>query len=532
MTSTQLFLRGCRKRLFRLKVADSTGVRLTGGLLLSAALVMRRLLNRASVVTTQQQMIGVLLPPSVGAVLANVAIALSGKVAVNLNYSFSNDSLDRCIDECGIAHVLTSRHFLKRRPFSLKAELVYLEDLQQEASWFDKLVCVMQSFLLPSFVLERVLCLKNVAFDDLMAVLFTSGTTGDPKGVMLSHQNIAFSIDAIDKLFRVDREDVFLGILPFFHAFGYSATLWMALSMDMAVVYHFDPFGAKTLGKLARKFRVTVLFATPTFLNIYLHRCRADEFASLDLAVVGAEKLDASLANAFHEKFGATPVEGYGTTELSPWAAVNVPAHRSLSKDHVGIKSDTVGQPVPGVQVKIVDPDSHAELKVGEAGLLMVSGPNVMLGYLNNPEKTADVIVNGWYNTGDFARLDADGFIQITGRQSRFSKIGGETVPHEKLEKLITKIVSGADEQPDEPIVAVTAIPDTKRGERLIVLHSSLGGKTASEIIKELAAADVPRIWIPRPDDFISVEQIPLTSLGKLNLGSLRRTAEQAKIES
>ncbi|MEQ1825330.1 MAG: AMP-binding protein [Pirellula sp.] len=526
------FIQGCRKRLFRLKVADSTGLQLTGGRLLAAALVLRRLLIRKGIATSKRPMVGVWLPPSVGAVLANAGIGLSGNVAVNLNYSFANENVLKCIQQCRIAHVVTSRKFLQRRPLEVDAEFVYLEDLVGDATWFDRIVAGFAAYLIPSFLVEQMLGLNNRHVDDLMAVLFTSGTTGEPKGVMLSHGNIASSIDAIRKLFKVESDDVVLGILPFFHAFGYSATLWLGMALDMAVVYHFDPFGTSTIGELAKKYRVTVLFATPSFLRLYWRRCRSEDFADLDLAIVGAERLEPALATKFSEKFGATPVEGYGATELAPWATVNVPSHRSVAQGTNRNKLGTVGLPVPGVQLKVIDPESRLELGIGQDGLLLVRGPNVMLGYLNLPEKTASVIQDGWYDTGDIARLDADGFVTISGRQSRFSKIGGETVPHEIIEQLIAKIICRNEEESVAPNVAVTAIPDAKKGERLIVVHTPLSELNPNDINSSLATMAVPNLWIPRPKDFVEVQKIPLTSIGKLDLAALKRIALAHTVDS
>lgn len=315
-----------------------------------------------------------------------------------------------------------------------------------------------------------------------------------------------------------------LGILPFFHAFGFSATLWLAMALDMSVVYHFDPFGTSTISELAKKYRATLLFATPSFLRLYLRRCRPEDFSDLDLAIVGAERLDSDLATKFSDQFGATPVEGYGTTELAPWATVNVPVHRSLAQGTLGNKLGTVGRPVPGVQLKVVDPDTRRELAIGEDGLLLVRGPNVMLGYLEMPEKTAMVIQDGWYDTGDIAKMDTDGFVTITGRQSRFSKVGGETVPHEKIEQLISKIIDVGDEESVMPNVAVTAIPDAQKGERLVVIYKTLGMLTASDITNKMAQT-VPNLWIPRPRDFVQVQSLPLTGIGKLDLAALKRIA-------
>ncbi|QDT01952.1 Bifunctional protein Aas [Rubripirellula lacrimiformis] len=532
MFPLQNFIRTCRSRLFRRQAADSTGMDLSGGRLLTAALVTRRMLMRSGVVNNNDAMIGVLLPPSVGAVLANVGIGLSNKAVVNLNYTFTSECVETCLRACAISHVLTSRKFLKRRPFELSAKLVCIEDLSLQATWRDKLVCGLAAYGLPSFLLDRMLGLHRTQKDDLMAVLFTSGTTADPKGVMLSHGNLAASTDAIRQLYRVRKDDVVLGILPFFHAFGYSAALWLPFGLNMTVVYHVDPFGTKAIGQLAKKYHVTVLFSTPTFLKLYLRRCQPEDFAELDLAIVGAERLEASLAKSFSEKFGATPVEGYGTTELSPWASVNVPAHRTLSPLQVNDRPGSVGRPAPGVQVRVVDPESRAEVGIGEQGLLLVRGANVMLGYLNLPDKTDEVICDGWYDTGDFAKLDADGFITITGRKKRFSKIGGEMVPHATVENAIETLL-GNDPSDQQRHVAVTAIPDAHKGERLIVIHVPWGDTSATDIVKRLLDTnDLPAVWIPKPIDFIEVYEIPMTNLGKLDLGALNRIALQRKVDA
>lgn len=531
MFPLQSFIRGCRRRLFRRKTADSTGLDLTGGRLLAAALVTRRLLVRTGVVNDEQAMIGVLLPPSVAAVIANASIGFCGKAAVNLNYTFTSDRVQQCLSQCAITHVVSSRAFLKRRPFEISSEIVCMEDLASQATVWDKTWCGALAYLLPAFLLDRLLGLNRTQADDLMAVLFTSGTTAAPKGVMLSHGNLAASIEAIRKIFRVERTDVVLGVLPFFHAFGYSATFWLPMTLDMAAVYHFDPFAAKAIGALSSKYQVTVLFATPTFLKLYQRRCGEDQFASLDLAITGAERLDKQLTQAFADKFGVTPVEGYGTTELSPWAAVNVPNHRSLSATKPTEKQGSVGPPVPGVQIKIVDPETHIAVANGEQGLLLVRGANVMLGYLNMPEKTAEVIRDGWYDTGDFATLGSDGFLAITGRQHRFSKIGGEMVPHAAVEDAISQLLNSTSHD-DDRCVAVTATPDANKGERLIVLHTSLVDTSAPEIAKQLFDKGFPALWIPKPADFIEVNELPTTSLGKLDLGVLNQIAMDKSAEN
>ncbi|SMP43397.1 acyl-[acyl-carrier-protein]-phospholipid O-acyltransferase / long-chain-fatty-acid--[acyl-carrier-protein] ligase [Neorhodopirellula lusitana] len=532
MFPLQDFIRTCRSRLFRRQAADSTGLDLSGGRLLTAALITRRVLMRSGMVNDKDAMIGVLLPPSVAAVLANVGIGLAGKAVVNLNYTFTNERIAKCLAECAISHVITSRPFLKRRPYDVEAKLVCMEDLMHQATWWDKFVSGMAVYCLPSTLLDRMLGLHQTKANDLMAVLFTSGTTADPKGVMLSHGNMAASIDAIRRRYRVRPDDVVLGILPIFHAFGFSATLWLPFGLNMAAVYHFDPFGTKAIGKLAKQYLATVLFATPTFLNVYQRRCQVDAFPALDLAIVGGERLDPSTANSFAEKFGVIPVEGYGTTELSPWASVNVPVHRSFAPSQPFDRPGTVGRPVPGVQIRIVDPETRAEVPTGDDGLLLVRGASVMLGYLHRPDKTAEVLVDGWYDTGDFASVDEDEFVTIQGRQHRFSKIGGEIVPHAAVEEAMEELLRTNDAN-EERQVAVTSVPDLSRGERLVVVHTPWGNTSATDITRKLfEAKDLPAVWIPKPVDFVEVETIPLTSLGKIDLGELKRIAEQRNVDT
>jgi acyl-[acyl-carrier-protein]-phospholipid O-acyltransferase/long-chain-fatty-acid--[acyl-carrier-protein] ligase len=341
---------------------------------------------------------------------------------------------------------------------------------------------------------------------------------------MLSQHNVGSNIDAINQLLNLENTDVMMGVLPFFHSFGYTGTMWLPACFAPKAVYHFNPLDAKIIGKLSEKHKTTILMATPTFLKNYLKRIEKEQFADLDLVVVGAEKMPLDLAEEFFQKFGVRPSEGYGTTELSPVAAVNIPDHRTADVHQKGTKLGTVGRPLPGVAAKVVNPETWQDLGIGKEGLLLIKGPNVMTGYLGHPEKTAEMIKDGWYNTGDYGRIDEEGFVEITGRQSRFSKIGGEMVPHILIEEHLTRIV----EQPesDDPTIklAVTAVPDEGRGERLVVLHTALD-KTPADILKELKDKGLPNLWLPSADSFAQVEQIPILGTGKLDLKALKQTA-------
>lgn len=518
------FLRRARLERSRLKIADSMGRELTGGKLLIGAILFKRLLEKHVLASTEKT-VGVLLPPSVGAATINASLAISKRVAVNLNYTLTEDQINFCIREAGIKHVLTSRAFLEKKPVKLDAEVIFAEELRTKGTKFDTAIAAFWGAVAPMAMLERHLGLLDVDPDDLLTIIFTSGSTGEPKGVMLTHRNVDSNIYAVEKLIRLVPDEMVLGVLPFFHSFGYTITLWWPLILASGAAYHFNPIDARTVGELCQKYRCTTLMGTPTFLRGYIKRCTKEQFASLDLVIVGAEKMPLDLFGEFENKFGVRPSEGYGTTELSPLASVNVPDHRAMDGNTGGTKLGSVGRPVPGVRVKTADPDSFADLPQGTPGLLFIAGDNVMKGYLNQPEKTAEVIFDGWYNTGDIAVVDDEEFITITGRQSRFSKIGGEMVPHIRIEESLLQIVGDAHCDGEIPL-CVAAVPDERKGERLVILHRALP-KPPEQILKEFGASGVPNLWIPDRNSFFEIEAVPLLGSGKLDLKRMKEMAHE-----
>ncbi len=518
---TRSFIKVCKRRKFASKVSDSTGMNVKGGELLTRTLALRRILRR-HVLKADEKYVGVLLPPSVVGVAANAAISVDSRVPVNLNYTVSNEILNECIQQAGIQHVITSRKFLEKFPFEMDAEVVCLEDLKEKATSTDRILSAIQAFAIPSSILERSLKLHQAQADDVVTIIFTSGSTGVPKGVMLTFANVGSNIEAIQQVVQLSKTDTLIGILPFFHSFGFTVTLWAALALDVKGAYHFSPLDAKQVGKLCKKNSGTILLSTPTFLRSYLRRVDPDEFASLDVVVTGAERLPPQLADAFEKRFGVRPVEGYGTTELSPLASVNVPESRQLSTEQPSNKPGSVGRPVPGVCAKTVNLESGEECDVDEPGMLLIRGPNVMKGYLNQPELTNDVIKDGWYVTGDVARIDADGFIVITGRESRFSKIGGEMVPHIEIEEKLNECVS--DDDDDQLRIAVTAIPDERKGEKLIVFHLPME-HSPEDCRQYLSDSGLPNIYIPSADSFCDIDEMPILGTGKLDLKALKALA-------
>jgi acyl-[acyl-carrier-protein]-phospholipid O-acyltransferase/long-chain-fatty-acid--[acyl-carrier-protein] ligase len=339
---------------------------------------------------------------------------------------------------------------------------------------------------------------------------------------MLTHYNILSNLEQFSHILNFSHHDKLLGILPFFHSFGFTVTLCLPPEVGAGVVFHSNPLDSKTIGELVRNYSVTILLTTPTFLQIYMRGIPSGDFGSLQLIIVGAEKLSERLADAVEQYFGIRPLEGYGTTECAPAVAVNIMDFRAAGFHQIGGKRGKIGRVLPGMMARMADPEdpwSGKLVPVGQPGMLLVRGPNVMRGYLGLPEKTADVLRHGWYCTGDVATVDEDGFLQITGRLSRFSKIGGEMVPHLKIEEKLQEIAGAA-----ETMFVVASVADEKKGERLIVLHR-LPADALKACLDKFAASDLPNVWKPKPDAFFHVDQFPLLGTGKLDLRGVKDLA-------
>lgn len=522
MLLPQAFIRRCKTRKFRSKLADSTGADLKGGEVLMRTLILRRLLRR--VLAADEKVVGLLLPPSAPGFMANIALTLDHRITANLNYTVSSEVMNQCIRAGGIKHIITSRKFMNKMAFSnLEAELVYLEDFKNKVTLADKVAGATMAYATPASLIDAALGLGKMKSEDVASIIFTSGSTGTPKGVMVTQGNLQFNVEAIDNVVHLTSDDVLIGVLPFFHIFGYSVSMWCVGALDVKGAYHYSPLDAKQIGKLTKEHRGTLLLSTPTFLRTYLRRCEKDDLATLDVVVTGAEKLPPDVQAAFKEKFGVEPVEGYGATETTPLVSVNIPPSRSKSEWHVDNKPGTVGRPVAGVAARIRSLETGEILGANEPGMLEVSGPNIMAGYWKRQDLTDEVIKDGWYITGDVATIDEDGFIKITGRQSRFSKLGGEMVPHIQIEEELNKLLGASD---DAMKCAVTAVSHPKKGERLVVLHTKID-KSPDELRKGLTDAGLPNLFVPNVDSFFEVEKIPVLGTGKLDLKAMRLTAEE-----
>lgn len=484
------------------------------------------LLKRLKPLLGEDPMIGVWLPPGAGAAIANICIACLGKTSVNLNYTSAPNIVQSSIQQCKITKILTSKLFIHKVPLDHGpgVELIYLEDFRKGITKSERILAFAGVLLLPGFIHEYWLMgLGGHKIDDICTIIFSSGSTGDPKGILLTHGNIAANAESTIQAIDPQPEDRLLGILPFFHSFGYTVTLWVPLQVGASTVYHANPLQSREIGELCKKHRCTIFLATPTFLRGYLKRCEPEDFKTLRIIVCGAEKMPPTLAQEFKQKFGVEPLEGYGCTELSPVAAVNVPNYEDGNTRQIGNKPGTIGQPIPGVAARIVKRDSLEDLPQGQEGLLLMCGANVMKGYLGRDDMTAKKIVDGgWYITGDLAFLDDEGFITITGREERFAKVGGEMVPLEKVEDELHLILNT-----NEKVCAVTAIPDPKKGERIIVLHLALNDTTPRDVWKQLNDRGLPNIYIPSQRDFYQVAELPILGSGKLDIKRCRLMAQE-----
>jgi acyl-[acyl-carrier-protein]-phospholipid O-acyltransferase/long-chain-fatty-acid--[acyl-carrier-protein] ligase len=529
-TLDRSFVRTARRFPLRFMMADSKTPKVTFASALTKTIYIAR---RLRPVIGEKQMVGVLVPPSVGGALTNFALLLLGRIAVNLNYTASSEVIASCAAQCDIDAVITSKAFVERFPkLQIPGRTIFLEDALGSPRLAEKLASLALAWTMPQGLLRRAIGARRIAtkspMDELATVIFSSGSTGDPKGVMLTHFNITANIQQVSQVFMLDGRDKILGILPFFHSFGFMAALWMPAVNGVGAVYHPNPLDAQVIGELVGKYGVTFLVATPTFLQAYMRRCTPESFGSLQYVLVGAEKLPERVALAFEDTFGIRPLEGYGCTECSPVVTVNGRDYRAPGFRQVGARRGKIGHPLPGVTVKIVDLDTGEPVAPGTPGMLLVKGPNVMKGYLGRPEKTAEVLHDGWYTTGDVALMEEDGFLTITDRLSRFSKIGGEMVPHIRIEDKLHEL-AGVTEQ----IFAVTAVPDEKKGERIMVIYTISEEKLAP-VLEKLAQSDLPALWKPRPNQFIHADALPMLGTGKLDLRGVKNLvmAQSAGIES
>jgi acyl-[acyl-carrier-protein]-phospholipid O-acyltransferase/long-chain-fatty-acid--[acyl-carrier-protein] ligase len=507
------FVNTARKHWNSTAMADSSGTEVTFGKALAGAVLFSDWTKANSV---KNEKIGLLFPASVGAALANIGVTLAGRVPVNLNFTVGKETMASAIAQCQIRVILTSKVFVEKAKLEPLPGTVFVEDVMKGVN---KTAAYLRARVAPKGSLY-----ERGDADSVATIIFSSGSTGTPKGVMLSHRNVITNIESVLQMFPLTHEDRIIGVLPFFHSFGFTITLWLPALMGCGALYHANPTDAKAIGELVQKYKGSFLLGTPTFLATYTRKCTKEQFATLKYVLAGAEKVRESVSQAFHEAFGVLILEGYGCTEMAPVVAVNRPDWGEGRDSQTGHKPGSVGHPIPNVAARVVNPETLEVLGPNQEGLLLVRGPNRMIGYLNQPEKTAEALTGGWYKTGDIAIIDDDGFIRITDRLARFSKIGGEMVPHGKIEETTHALIEGIS-------CVVTSIADEKKGERLAMLYCSCAMEPA-EIWKKLAESELPKLWIPKQSSIHRVDELPVLGTGKMDLRKARTMAEELSKET
>ena len=512
-------VRGLKRRQFGEAVIDGMDGRvLKRGDLLAAAIALSWWIKRHCA----GERVAVVLPPGVGAVVANVAVTLANKVAVNLNFTAGRAALQSAIQRGQILHAISAKPVMKRlEDFPWPRDVFRLEEILPELK--PKIVVWrLISLVAPAWALSHILGLPRKGDREEAVLLFTSGSSGEPKGVVLSHRNVLANVLQFGSMVNLGHEDLVMASLPFFHSFGCTVTLWYPMIEGVRAVTYPTPVDVVKNAEIIDRYKISLLVTTPTFLRGYLKRTEPKQFASIKLLVTGAEKLPRELAEAFEKKFGKHVLEGYGLTETAPVVSTNLPDPAPSRPNDTIQPSDrvgSVGKLLPGQAAQIRDAETNELLSPHQLGMLWLKGPNVFEGYLSEPARTAEVLHDGWFKTGDLGRFDEDGFLYIEGRLSRFSKIAGEMVPHETIEAKIIEAFGLKSE--DERVAAIVGVPDQTKGEALVLLTVR---ELSMEAVRErLLAAGLPNLWIPRT--IKRVEKIPILGTGKIDLGKCRELA-------
>ncbi len=480
-----------------------------------AGAALSKIINKA----TNSNRVGIVLPPGKGGLVANLAVLLSGKVPVNLNFTAGSDAIKSSIQQAGLDQIITAQAFVDKYPnfpWPEKNKILLIEKVLPNLK--PKIIFWLIALkIFSAKSLASMLRLSTKGGNDEAVLLFTSGSSGNPKGVVLSHKNILSNVTQFGSRLDLDQDDKILGCLPLFHSFGSTVTLWYPMLEGIDLVTYPSPLEPPKLAELIEEYKVTLLLATPTFLRGYMRRVDPEKLDTIKFVVTGAEKLPKRLAEAFESKFQKKVMEGYGLTETSPVTNVNIPNVTAQNKSEL-IKSErfgSVGQFLPGIAVRITEPNDDSPLPINSSGMIWLRGPNIFKEYLDLPSQTQEVIKGGWFRTGDIGRVDEDGFLYIEGRLSRFSKIAGEMVPHETVESHINKALSYDSE--DEKKIAVIGIPDEAKGEALVLLSTEeMSDESVKSLRQKLLDLGVAALWIPKK--IIKVDSIPSLASGKLDI--------------
>ncbi len=440
--------------------------------------------------------VGVMVPTSAGCMLSNLGILMAGKIPVMINYA--TGALENSIyaqEKCSFKTILTSKKLLEKLNLEPIDGMIFLEDLVADVKPLEKVKALLKSKKSAEKIIQSV---HNGSEDDTAVILFTSGSEKEPKAVQLTHKNIFHNVNNIPKVVDLDPDHVFLANLPLFHVFGLTANYWLPITLGCSIVAYPNPLDYKIICGLLKKYSVTLMAGTPSFYYGYLKKSNPGDFDSIKFALSGADTLPNQVYEGFLEKHNLKIHDAYGATETSPAIAINVPsAHR------VG----SVGKPIPGVDVKIINLETDEELPTGETGKILVKGDMVMKGYLGDLEETALHIHKGWYDTGDMGYVDEDGFLWHKGRLKRFVKVGGEMISLVKVEEILNKHL------PDEVICCVVDVPNPTKGADVVAAVTT-GAINKKKILRQMSK-ELPAIAVPK--EFYVLEDIPMMGSGKVN---------------
>lgn len=496
----QQFVRMAKKHSNKFAIKDKTTKSdVTYGRALIGALIMSKKFE-----PYDEGYIGIMIPTSAGCALATVGVLMSGRVPVMINYSTGAENNARYAQEkCNFKTIIASRALLEKIDCPVIEGMVMIEDIMKGVSTGDKLKAALKTKLPVGMILNSI---HKGEEDDNAAILFTSGSEKDPKVVQLTHKNLASNIENFGDYVGIHESDVILANLVFFHIFGLTVNLWVTFVKGMTMVAYSNPTEFQTISNIARDERPTIMVGTPSFFWGYLQKSEPGDFKSIRLMVAGADKCPDALREGFMKKHGVTLLEGYGATETSPVVSVNSNEHN---------RPGSIGKVLPNVSVRIEHLETGKTCKTGEVGKIMVKGDLVMKGYLNEPELTAEAIVDGWYNTGDMGFLDKDDFLWHSGRFKRFVKIGGEMVSLVKVENVMEQHL------PEGVSCCIVEIPDEMKGATIVAAITQDINKVA--ILRKMGK-ELPNISLPRR--FFVIPELPMMGTGKIDFRSVTEMVE------
>jgi acyl-[acyl-carrier-protein]-phospholipid O-acyltransferase/long-chain-fatty-acid--[acyl-carrier-protein] ligase len=446
--------------------------------------------------------LGIMVPTSAGCMIAFMATLMAGKVPVMINYSTGAIENSKYAQmKCGFKKIIVSRKLMEKLNLEPISGMIYLEDLLPSITALDKMRAFMTSKMPLSLVKNSV---YKGSDDDTAVILFTSGSEKEPKAVQLAHRNLNHNVTHLPGIINVTNEDSFVGALPLFHVYGLTITFLLPMLIGASVVTHANPLDYKYIVETIKKYELTILITTPTFLHGYLKKAQHGDMKSLRVVIAGADKMPDNLRKRYLEEQGIDVLEGYGTTETSPVISTNVPGSN---------RHGSIGQPAPEVEVKIVHHETGDEMPVGETGKILVKGDLVMKGYLGDLEETSLRIHNGWYDTGDMGKLDEDGYLWHQGRLKRFVKIGGEMVSLVKVEAVLEHHL------PPNAKCCVVDVPNPTKGADIVAALTT--DEIDTKKIIKLLKKELPSIAIPR--EFHVIEDLPMMPSGKVNFREVEK---------